>query len=192
MSTNRIVSGAVISLFLLGALLSIPPANAGLLGTDLRPYFSVGPSYSTEVNSHYEVNSGYGVAFGLEAERSQRFSALFRVEWNRMHLRPNPESLALLISDHRTTATWSLGARTYLNTRNRVRSYVDGGVGVGMVDYVSRGGIIPLSLGGLAVTLRVGISSAAPGRPGFFLDSGVEMVVDSPDLIPVRLGVVFP
>jgi opacity protein-like surface antigen len=207
MFTKRHISSAATISLLLGASLFGPPATAdALLGTNVRPYFSAGPSYST---GFADVESGFGVAFGFEAEQSPRFSALFRVEWNRMRTRPYLEPFNYYPHrDDLTAATWSLGARAYLGTRGRFRPYVDGGVGVRLVDDSPGGGgsgVFPLtpapavsevaSRDGLAVNLRLGISSAPPGRPGFFLDSGVDLVIDNLDrygLVPVRLGVVFP
>ena len=190
---------------LLGASFSVSRSNAAeVFGTNVRPYFSAGPSYSAGFD---EVSAGFGVAFGFEAEQSSRFSALFRVEWNRMRVRPYVTQFyyPTPYEENFTAATWSLGARAYLNTQSRFRTYVDGGLGVRLVDDNQGGIIIPaaapifprgtIERDGLAMNLRFGISSAPPGRPGFFLDSGMDMVIANPDdyaLIPVRLGVVFP
>jgi hypothetical protein len=47
----------------------------------------------------------------------------------------------------------------------------------------------------VVVTLRLGVSTARPGRSGLTLDSGFEFVPRNPDryaIVPVRLGVVLP
>lgn len=212
--TSLVSSSAIGFMSLLSAAPMVQPATADLLPGNVRPFFSAGPSIPVDFGG---ASRGFGVGFGFEAEQSPRVSVLFRVEWHLMRGMADPPRYpfdSYSTSDELTTANWSLGARAYLGTHGPVRSFVDGGLGVRLVADGrpgSDGGIVPLSpagLGsasgpigasaereGLTIILRFGLSSVAPGRPGFFLDSGVDLLLDNPDrygLVPVRLGVAFP
>ncbi len=47
----------------------------------------------------------------------------------------------------------------------------------------------------MTVTLRLGLTTAQPGRAGLLLDAGLEFLPDDLDhygIVPVRLGIAFP
>lgn len=205
MSRIRRVSSTSIGIAVfLGAVLLCQPARPSeILSANVRPFFAVGPSFPVDFDN---VSRGFGMGFGFEVEQSPRVSVLFRVELNYMSGDlPNLYlNYPFTQTNELTTTNWSLGARTYLAKHGPVRSYVDGCLGVRLVgDALPGGGIGPSGGGGgsrgepegLAVTLRVGLSSAGTRRHGLFLDSGLDFLIDHPDrygLVPVRLGIVFP
>lgn len=190
---------------LCACLLAPPAAASETFPANIRPFFSVGPSFPVDFES---VGNGFGSGFGFEAEQSSRVSVLFRVEWYRMRGEvPPPEPFYTPPAWTLTTINWSLGARAYLGTHGPIRSYVDGGVGVRLVrddhSIILAAGAAagPSAVSeGLAVILRFGLSSAGARRPdfflpGFFLDSGVDLMAENParyGLVSVRLGVIFP
>ena len=187
---------------LLGASLLPRPASASEnFPTNVRPYFSVGPSFPAEFDW---LSRGFGMGFGFEAEQSRRLSALFRVELSFLRGEPQPTApYDPVTTRDLTSVDWSLGARAYLGTHGPIRSYVDGAVGVRLVSGEDLGvfpapGGTPASRAkpeGMAVTLRLGLSSASPRRAGFTLDTGLEFLAENPGrygLATLRLGIVFP
>ncbi|MGH7731990.1 MAG: hypothetical protein ACRENJ_12160 [Candidatus Eiseniibacteriota bacterium] len=180
MSRPRLAAASALALpALLGAIAIVPPAGA----TDVRPYVCAGPTIPVGMP---EMSRGFGVGVGMEAETSKRVRAVLRIDMHRMPV-DNPIGYVSPSGLEVTAFTWSLGARAYLVTHGPIRPYADGGVAM-------RAGGRP-DWDGLAMVMRLGISTAQPGGPGIFLDAGRDLWVEGPDrprILTARLGVVLP
>lgn len=192
--------GAVVLLAL--TLLAPSASPSELLGTNVRPFFAVGPSVPVGLDGG---RTGFGMSLGFEAEESAMASVLFRLEWQRFERQTPPSPYYDSNASEVTVVNWSLGGRVHLRRNETWRPYGEACLGVRLGDGTGDGGFaMPLfgptagigPLGeGLAMTLRMGISSAAHGRAGFFLDSGMDVLLRGSGrygIVPARLGVVFP
>ena len=206
MNSHRFFRTGAVAAALLALAAGVPPASAAeAFGTNIRPFFAVGPSYPIRAEG---VRPGFGMTFGFEAEQWTHASVLFRLEWNRM----GREVIAYpwfipppyVANDEVNVFNWSLGARAHLRPNRTLRPYGELCLGIRVDDSGTDAVIVPFreaapgpgELGeGVAITLRLGLAGPGGGRAGFFMDSGIDVLAEHRDrfaLAPIRLGVVFP
>jgi hypothetical protein len=129
-------------------------------------------------------------------EEFPSLSIVARVDWH---------SVGSYSHEQIAATDWSFGARFH-SRRPGKHPYAEGCVGVRVVDgpypsahEVGAAAAAQPSPGaeanGVVLTMRLGLSTARPGRSGFMMDSGVAFLAHNPGsfaIVPVRLGVAFP